>query len=530
MKTTSLADACGKKWDAVVVGGGMGGAAISFSLTRGGFDVLLIERGLAEPIRGQRSSDYNADDEDWRFRYGQWPKKTKLTIDGRSSEAWPSMGCGLGGSTNLYAAALSRFEASDFLSKESSGSYTESWPFDYQDLEPYYLEAEELFEINGTQDPLDNLSRYELRDPPPMGPRDQHYFDCLKSTGLNPYRIHNAIRYVDSCQECVGNICERACKGDARNRLIEPALRTGCLTILETTEALSVDASRSQASGVRVRKDGVESIVHGHIVVLAAGSLVTPILLRNSISPDWRQGIGNDFDQVGRKLMFHATDFIAVWPRKKIQHSGPSRTIAFRDFYLCGEDKLGEVQSMGMSAGYGEILTFLHQQFDQSIFSKIPFIRSLLRVPAFVASKMFSDAAVFATIVEDLPYAENRVVSDPDSPSGFRVEYAIAPELRRRVIRMRDLVKGKLRDLRVLVVNSDVTLNLGHACGTCAVGSDPETSVLDSNCLVHGMKNLYVVDASFMKTSGGTNPSLTIAANALRVGRHASSYLSQMYQ
>jgi choline dehydrogenase-like flavoprotein len=61
---------------------------------------------------------------------------------------------------------------------------------------------------------------------------------------------------------------------------------------------------------------------------------------------------------------------------------------------------------------------------------------------------------------------------------------------------------------------------LAHACGTCRFGSDPGTSVLDANNRAHELDNLYVVDSSFFPTSGGTNPSLTIAANALRVAAH----------
>jgi choline dehydrogenase-like flavoprotein len=61
-------------------------------------------------------------------------------------------------------------------------------------------------------------------------------------------------------------------------------------------------------------------------------------------------------------------------------------------------------------------------------------------------------------------------------------------------------------------------VDLGHPTGTCRFGTDPTKSVLDVNCRVHGLDNVYVVDGSFMPSSGGTNPSLTIAANALRVG------------
>jgi choline dehydrogenase-like flavoprotein len=66
-------------------------------------------------------------------------------------------------------------------------------------------------------------------------------------------------------------------------------------------------------------------------------------------------------------------------------------------------------------------------------------------------------------------------------------------------------------------LQNDVQLNLGHPCGTCRAGDDPETSVVDADCRAHCIDNLYVVDASFMPSSGGANPGLTVIANALRV-------------
>jgi choline dehydrogenase-like flavoprotein len=125
---------------------------------------------------------------------------------------------------------------------------------------------------------------------------------------------------------------------------------------------------------------------------------------------------------------------------------------------------------------------------------------------------------VFSSIVEDFPYLDNRVCLDDDSDSGMRFVYAVRGELRDRVTTLRRLIKDRLESHRVLVVNEDTTLNLGHPCGTLCSGDDPETSVLDADCRVHDVDNLYVTDGAFMPTSGGTNPSLTIAANALRVG------------
>ena len=109
------------------------------------------------------------------------------------------------------------------------------------------------------------------------------------------------------------------------------------------------------------------------------------------------------------------------------------------------------------------------------------------------------------------------MLADPRAPNGMRFEYRYPDELRARVARFRSRVAHALRPHRTFVLSGDNNLNFGHVCGTCRFGDDPATSVLDRDNRAHGLANLYVVDASFLPSSGGTNPSLTIAANALRV-------------
>ncbi|MCZ7686888.1 MAG: GMC family oxidoreductase [Sandaracinaceae bacterium] len=140
-----------------------------------------------------------------------------------------------------------------------------------------------------------------------------------------------------------------------------------------------------------------------------------------------------------------------------------------------------------------------------------------LKSMAYAGAAYWDGAAIFATILEDLPYAENRVVLDRESPNRWRFEYRYPDELRERSRFFRRLLAERLAPHRVAVLTGENNLNYGHVCGTCRFGRDPATSVLDPDNRVHGVENLYVVDASFFPTSTGTNPSLTIAANALRV-------------
>jgi choline dehydrogenase-like flavoprotein len=215
--------------------------------------------------------------------------------------------------------------------------------------------------------------------------------------------------------------------------------------------------------------------------------------------------------------MFHATDFIGFWPKQKYSKVGPKKSIVVRDFYSVDDKKMGEFQSTGLNAGYGEVLYALRLLFDQSSLKSFRLVRQILRIPAYLASKFYGTATVFATIVEDFPYRENRIVLDHSKPSGMYFQYSITEELRSRVREMRSRVRKQLASLRSIPLNIGISLNYGHPCGTCKSGLNPNASVVDKDCKAHDLTNLYVVDSSFMPTSGGTNPGLTIAANALRV-------------
>jgi choline dehydrogenase-like flavoprotein len=504
----------------------MGGGAAAYELARSGLRVLLLEKGHSEyPESSPEQIGVEPESADERLAMARWPTRIRATIDGRTNDVWPALGCGLGGSSALYGAALGRLEPVDFQPRRLENGSSVAWPFSYEDLESHYLRVEEIMRVCGGRDALNRNAKYELQPPPAMSDNDRFFFNAMRSAGLHPYRLHVSIDYVADCTECGGYVCARRCKGDARSRFIEPAVREFGLEVRSQTEVLRLAIEAGRITGVWARDcvgpDAADDaqLLRSQVVVLAAGALFTPVLLQNSTSSEFPRGVGNDTDLVGRYLMFHASDFIAAYPRGKHDRSGPSRTLALRDFYEVEGQKLGEIQSTGLSAGYWAILGFLRSKLQRSSLGRVPLLHHFLRIPAWIAARIFSDATIFASVVEDFPYFENRVIADHSADSGMRFEYRMPEELRQRVLRLRRLFRTSLRSLLVVPLDTDVNLNLGHPCGTCRAGEDPATSVVDPQCRVHGVENLYVADASIMPTSGGVNPSLTIAANALRVAQ-----------
>jgi choline dehydrogenase-like flavoprotein len=140
--------------------------------------------------------------------------------------------------------------------------------------------------------------------------------------------------------------------------------------------------------------------------------------------------------------------------------------------------------------------------------------------------KALGRGTIFVCIIEDMPYLENRVLLDDSEADGIRIKYTIKDELRQRVAQFRQLLTERLKERRIVFLTQDVELNYGHPCGTCVMSDHPSTGVIDRNCRAYGIANLFIADASFMPTSAAANPSLTVAANALRVSGEISRLLN----
>ncbi len=534
-------------WDVVVVGTGMGGATAGFQLAKGGRKVLFIEKGRF--LQGaERSASVeaappsSAGGADARLRSGLWPEPLEGNTTFGRTVFFAPLGCGTGGSTLLYAAGLERFAPEDFEPRRHHPQATEStlpdrWPVSYSELEPYYEQAERLYRVRGTPDPLRTGGGSSLLEPPPLSPRDQHLLESFQQRGLHPYRIHVGCEFVGGCDMCTSGPCPRACKSDAARICLLPALERYGASLLPECEVVRLEADRNGVTAAQCRVDGRLLSIRARTFVLAAGAYMTPVLLLNSKSEAWPNGLANASGLVGRNLMFHVSDFIAVAPTRPLSGEGPLKSLALNDFYISHGAKLGTFQTLGASIVPGQIMQYMRDVAEREstwwkkLASPRPAWWRKLSSPVvrLVALFMFhalnlKHASIWATIIEDLPYRDNRIVADPTSRNGMRFEYRYADELTRRVQISRETLAQKLAPHRLIVLSKGNNLNFGHVCGTCRFGDDPTESVLDKNNRAHGVPNLYVVDASFFPSSGGTNPSLTIAANALRVADliHAS--------
>ena len=508
-----------KEWDVIVVGTGMGGGTIGRKLAENGLSVLFVEKGpIGYSTEGSGAINQTVSDPQGRLIRGFWPEAVKADMDGEESDIYAPLGAGLGGSSVFYASALERFARHDIDEVADLKHPTGGWPVSYDDYVPYFEEAEKLYHVCGTPDPLNPDDNQTLAKPPAYSDLDAHMVERMEKVGFMPYRLHTGIKYIAGCHECVGFKCPKLCKMDGRSAGVYPALETGNAAIIDkcTVQKLIVEQGRVQ--GVSVLHENESFTLKAKQVVLAAGGYSSANILKVSANKDHADGLGNDNDLLGRNLMFHLTERMAIWPGFKGEFTGPYKSIASRKLYRVGQDRFGLFHSMGITVSYGMIVSFLNQYYDHSFLKKNKFFREFTRFPAAFATKLFGNAQLYSTLIEDMPMLENRLIFNPEKPDEIRFKYVVSNELISRRKRLQKHLKKALGNFRMMFIGSKHVLEIGHPCGTARFGNDPKTSVLDPSCRVHGVENLYVADSSFMPTSGGVNPSLMIAANALRVG------------
>ncbi|MCV7223778.1 GMC oxidoreductase [Mycolicibacterium elephantis] len=527
------------EWDVIVVGAGMGGGMLGHWLAQAGRRVLFVEKGrstlpgtpgtirstmpeMAEPLSARSMKTYF----DTLARGGR--STDEITdITGRFPRRFvPFIGSGTGGSSALYGMVCERFFADDFSPRQhfanpGESTVPEAWPISYEQLAPWYSEAEKLLGVRGQRDPLrPEVADVDLPAGPPFSVDNQPLVNYLTGRGLHPYRLPMACDYTDDCPTCQAYLCPKACKNDGARSGVLPAVVEYGAGLLDECRVVRLEADRTRVQQVICQRGSDMLALKAKVVVLAAGALATPILLLNSRSGDWPRGLANGSDMVGRNLMRHLMDWIEVWPHRGSKITAENKEIGLNDFYFIDGQKYGTVQSAGSMASLAPLDMMMNQPRWAS--KALRLANSAVRP---VYNVLLNGGLILVAMMEDLPYLDNRVLpSDQPSFDGrqrLRLQYRFHPsEIERRKVFLRQ-IKEVLQPFRTLTLrHGENNQTLGHVCGTCRFGTDPTTSVLNPQNRAHEVDNLYVADASFFPSSTGLNPSLTVAANALRVADH----------
>jgi choline dehydrogenase-like flavoprotein len=511
-------------FDVIIIGSGAGGGTLAQRLAPTGKKILILERGEHIPREAENWSS-KAVFLDRRYR-----TKEKW-FDKNSKPFSPNTHYWVGGNTTFYGAALMRMRKRDFEEVQHAGGVSPAWPITLADLAPYYDEAETLWRVHGARgtDPTENGDEPAYVYPPLVDdPGIARLRSHLEAQDWKPFHLPVGINRNDAqilksecirCKTCGGYPCLVLAKSDARTVAIGPLLDVSNVTLLtgRKVKRLETDPSGKTITEVVCDIGGGEERWTGDVVVLAAGAVNTPAILLGSYNAAHPNGLANGSDQVGRNYMFHTLTAVVSITAAPLDSTFP-KTLAVNDFYWGdpkgGYDKpMGHIQALEYMSGQtleGQISEILPPSLVPDVFTNA------------IAARMLS----FLVISEDLPLPDNRVRLAADGRIFLDYTYNNLEGHERLVNKLDAALTGFVDHKHILSQHHfqlDSLLPLygtAHMNGTTRMGADPATSVVDPDCKAHEIDNLYVVDSSVFCSASAVNPTLTIVANAMRVGDH----------
>ncbi len=483
------------RYDIIIIGSGAGGGTIAWALRDCGARILIIERGDFLP----------QEDDNWS------PEAVFQGAAYKTRETWedvsdarsfiPGVHYYVGGNTKVFGAALPRFREKDFDALEHEGGTSPAWPVTYQEMEPYYVRAENLYRVHGNpgEDPTEPArSAHYPFDAVPHEPELEALSSQLRANGLHPFHLPLGLDlrpggHCIRCHTCDGFPCRVLAKSDAEVCCVRPALEHANVSILTSALALRLIKHGKRIHAVETRHRGSTRLLYADTFIVACGAVNSAALLLNS-EPG---GLANGSGLVGRHYMVHNnTAMCAVRPRKN--RTVFQKTLSVNDFYWSGPDwpwPMGNLQIIGKVQA--PMLKMTRQ-----------------RVPISLLHAIACRSMDWWVMSEDLPCRNNRVTIT----SSGRVQVHWIPNnmvTHRRFIRECSSLMRRIGYPLVFAETMGIATN-SHQCGTLRFGTDPGTSVLDPYCRSHDVPNLYAVDSSFFPSSAAMNPALTIAAMALR--------------
>ncbi len=525
------------EWDYIIVGTGMGGATIGYALAKAGKKVLFLEKGQdyqnnPKALKGNFLEEFISK-EDVQGTAGDYCNAGRANMEiwdaANGKTLKPLLGSGSGGSTALFGMVMERLWPQDFEPKkyhpnaDKDCSLPERWPITFAEIEPYYRQAEWLYGVTSTwPDPMRADQTFSYRPGPEPMPKTLRLMNALKKRGYHPYLSPLALDWVPDCKFCQSYLCEKNCKNDAAKICLNPSQKKFGATLLTNCEVLRLDADEHRVRSVQARYQGKEITLKGRYVILATGALSTPLLLLQSSSNIWPNGLANRSGLVGKNLMRHYIDILALFSRTPFPKNSTLKEIALSDFYCVKGEKFGIIGSFGHMPPTMMVLNDIENDMRSHGSKFASLFHAMRPLTGWFLSRLLDQAGYASLILEDLPYPDNTVSLRKDgNGSQMAVNYRIRPSEWERIKRFRTMAqKAFAPNPMMLMPQADNLKFLAHACGTCRFGDDPASNVLNKFNRTHDVENLYIIDASFFPSSGGSNPGLTIAANALRVADH----------
>lgn len=530
--------------DFVVVGSGAAGGVLAKELSTAGFSVVVLEQG---PWRN--AADFKHDElGNWFLMDlcgspAEFPQTFRKSADEvaevRVSPPPLVYARGVGGSSVHFTANFWRLRPSDFRERSLlgpiEGTTFADWPLTYEELEPYYTKVDWEIGVSGVPGPYDP-PRSRPYPMPPLPVKSSgvlleraaeklgwHAQPAPMAIASQPYQGRNACGH---CGFCMMYGCEFGAKSSTLVTMIPRAVETGRCEVRPESTVFRVETdSRGRATGVAYwDRDGVERRQRANAVVLAANGAETSRLLLMSDSATFPDGLANSSGMVGKNLMFNAqTATMGEFEHPLNEYKSVQVTRIIHDFYESDPAR-------GFYGGGGIDARMSAGPLAFALFGLPPdapqwgaAFKSRLR-------ESYPRSIEIAGHTTSLPLETNNVSLDPTAKDrwgrpALRVTYRDHPD----DVKMGQFFVDRAHELlqaagarRIWGPPAGETSVAAHLLGTCRMGNDPATSVVDRDHRTHDVPNLFICDGSSMVTSGRGQPTMTIQALAFRAGDRIS--------
>ncbi|MFI5720716.1 GMC family oxidoreductase [Nocardia sp. NPDC051750] len=515
--------------DVVIVGAGLSGGITAAELTAAGMSVVCLEQG-DWPDYANARADFDDFEVTADLHWGRNPNQRRgaadYPVDDSDSDISPLMWNGVGGGTVLYSAKWHRMTPSDFRVRSLDG-VADDWPLTYEDLEPFYVEAERQMGVSGLAgNPAYPPGEGPPNPPVPIRAAGRLMADTLNELGWHWWPGSNAIstrvyRDLKPCRQ--HGTCMSGCPEGAKastDITHWPAARSRGADLRTGARATRILTENGRASGVEyIDREGRVDAVYAHAVVLCANGLGTPRLLLMSATPEHPDGLANSSGLVGTHLMMHPFGAVAGVFEQDLGTTAGSwgQQIHSMQFYETDESRgfvRGAKWGLQPTGGpLGITRSYPWAQSDAPMWFE-DFHRTL--------RSRLGHTPMWSIVAEDLPVADNRVtlsgsLTDPSGLPAPKITYRTDENSRAMLDwHTRKAVESFEAAGAVETIVGPMVKESGwHLMGTTRMGTDPRTSVTDRYGRTHDIDNLFVFDSSTWVTSGGVNPAATQAALAL---------------
>ena len=547
-------------FDVCVVGSGAGGGPVAWTLANAGYSVVVLEKGP-----WLRDEDFFKDELACCRRSTYTPnlRDEQHVIETKEDRGWvatPTSESGwdfwngnlVGGATNLMSGFFHRLKPEDFRLRSEfgpiEGANVADWPIGYDHLEPYYAKVEQVIGVSGKVSPHPNLEPRSTPDfpfPPTAENLASKWIDkACRELGYHPLQVARAILPRPALDRggcsysgyCGSYGCSTGAKGSSRAALLNDAVKTGRCSVRAKAQVqrLTTDAQGRMVAVRYMDADDRSRRLSARIYVVACQAIETVRLLRSSTGAKHPTGLGNNAGQLGRNLVFSAGGSGSGYltyakleeaQRKALRQPGPFVNRALQDWYFIDDREVAPRRIKGGSIeflfGHPNPVGIANRAKwgDDGLLWGLPLKRKLERwfsEDRLIKFEVFNDWLpnddCFVSLdgkTKDrwgLPVAKVRVGHHPHD---LKVGEYLAE-------RGENVLRQMGADWISSSVSGSPPPNL--VAGGCRFGTDPKTSVLDADCRVWGIDNLFVSDGSFMPTGGSVPYTWTIYANAFRVG------------